>query len=148
MKEVLSFNIPLRLTPNKAYEEYIPRENGIAGQWIRPEDLDLYDSPNNICEFRIFDIPLDGGNPLIYEQTLLDIYKNQKRWNGRLNQIIKDIGIDNLNSTVNEYIGGQRLNCRQICQLDRCHYCELALKYDEILLKYKQNKGKDNDTNS
>lgn len=142
-KDVATFNIPVRLTPNKAYEAYIPRENGIAGQWIRPEDLELYDSvyPNAICEFRTFDIPLEG-NHLVYERTLLNIYKNEKHWDGRLINIIKDIGIDNLNSMVDADIGKHRLNCAQVCQLGRCHYCERALKVDKVVLQYKKNKEK------
>lgn len=142
-KDVATFNIPVRLTPNKAYEAYIPREDGVAGQWIRPEDLDLYDKayPNAICEFRTFDVPLEG-NHLVYERTLLDIYKNQKRWDGRLINIIKDIGVNNLNSMVDADIGKHRLNCAQVCQLGRCHYCDRAIKFDEVVLKYKEIKEK------
>lgn len=146
-KVVSFFGIPIRLTPNKAYEAYIPRENGIHGQWIRPEDLYLYDENNAICEFRTFDVPLEG-NHLIYERTLLDIYKNQKRWDGRLSNIIKDIGINNLNSMVDEDIGKHRLNCGQICQLGLCHYCERALKIDETILLYKKNKEKQRESSN
>lgn len=145
MHDVADFDIPLRITPNKAYENYIPRINGIEGQWIRPEDLHLYDELGLpvVCEFRSFGA-LEDGNPLIYERTLLDIYKNQKKWDGRLNQIIKDIGISNLNSMVDKEIGHRRLNCGHSCQLNRCHYCERALTNDEIILKYKENREKNN----
>lgn len=147
MNKVQQFEIPIRLTPNKAYEAYIPRKDGIHGQWIRPEDLYLYDAPytnlNNICEFRTFDIPLEG-NHLIYERTLLDIYKNQKKWDGRLINIIKDLGVNNLNSMVDEDIGKHRLNCGQVCQLGLCHYCDRALAFDEIVLQYQKNKEKKN----
>lgn len=151
MKDVATFDIPVRLTPNKAYEAYIPRKNGIAGQWIRPEDLHIYDEiglpQGTICEFRTFDVPLEGSH-LIYEQTLLDIYKNKQRWDGRLINIIKDIGVYNLNSMVDEDIGLHRLNCAQVCQLGRCHYCERAIEFDEVVLKYKENKEKQNESSS
>ena len=109
----------------------------------------LYDSvyPTAICEFRTFDIPLEG-NHLVYERTLLDIYKNQKKWDGRLINIIKDIGINNLNSLVDEDIGLFRLNCAQVCQLGRCHNCERALKVDEVVLQYKKNKEKRSESSS
>ena len=146
MSQVMTFNIPIRITPNKAYEAYIPRENGVCGQWVRPEDLELYEDYNieePVCEFRPFQTfanPDGDGNPLIYEKTLLDIYKNRKTWDGRLKYIIQDIGVDNFNSTIDEDFGQKRLNCGQTCQLNRCHYCDMAIKYDEIALRYKGNK--------
>ena len=36
-------NIPIRAVPNLAYDAYIPRENGICGTWIRPEDIKVYE---------------------------------------------------------------------------------------------------------
>ena len=142
MKELAAFNIPVRLTPNKAYESYIPRKDGINGQWIRPEDLHLYEKiglKDVICEFRTFDIPLEGSY-LVYEQTLFDIYKNKQKWEGRLCNIVKDLGVENLNSTIDEEIGYYRLNCHQACVFNRCHYCDIALRFDEMARLYKEKK--------
>ena len=36
--------IPVRAIPNASYEKYIPQENGVCGQWIRPEDVRLYEN--------------------------------------------------------------------------------------------------------
>ena len=46
----------------------------------------------------------------------------------------------NFNSTIDDDFGKKRINCGQVCQLNRCHYCDMAIRYDEIALKYKENK--------
>ena len=146
MSQVMTFGIPLRITPNKAYEAYIPRKDGICGQWVRPEDLPLYEDYSTseiLCEFRpfqTFERTDEESSPLVYERLLFDVYKNRKSWDGRLKYLIQDIGVENFNSTIDEDFGKHRLNCGQTCQLNRCHYCYQAIKYDEIALKYKENK--------
>lgn len=140
LKNVNKFGIPIRVTPNKAYDAYIPRKNGIFGTWIRPEDLNLYEKYVSICEFRIYDI-LFEGNPQIYEKTLLRIYRDLHEWNGDLKDIVKDIGVDVKNSTIHDAIGKRRLNCRQICQSkNHCHICEASLNFSNIVKKYKEKK--------
>lgn len=139
MADVATFGIPIRITPNKAFEEYIPRKNGgICGQWVRPEDLHLYEPYGaTICEFRTQDISVE--NPLIFERTLLHIYKDRKEWPGRLNNIVKDLGNNCYNIFLEEDIGKHRLNCKQICQLDKCHYCPQAMSFANTLEnKYKK----------
>ena len=39
MDTLSSLDIKFRMVPNVAYDAYIPRENGICGQWVRPEDV-------------------------------------------------------------------------------------------------------------
>lgn len=135
MKDVSSFGIPVRLTPNKAYDAYIPRSDGVCGQWVRPEDLPLYEQYGaTICEFRSFEAPVE--NHLIYERTMLHIYKDRKEWPGRLADLVKDLGNDAYNSLLEEDIGEHRLNCKQICQLGRCHYCQNAMSLSNTTLKY------------
>lgn len=132
-KDVASFGVPVRLAPNKAYDMYIPREDTICGQWVRPEDLHLYEEAfpaGIICEFEFKG--LTSGNFLIYERTLLKIYKEGK-WPGRLQSLIKEFSSNCINSLLDDDIGHQRLNCAQRCQLDKCHYCYMATKYAETL---------------
>ena len=135
LDNVSHFEIPIRVTPNKAYDAYIPHKDGICGQWIRPEDLDLYEPYATVCEFRTFDIQLDG-NYLIYEKTLLNIYKNEKKWTGSLNDIVKDLGLQTINPGTYDDLGKRRLNCKQTCQLNRCHFCLQALKFGDTVKKY------------
>ena len=39
---VKQLGIPLRAIPNIAHLDDIPRQNGIYGNWIRPENIDDY----------------------------------------------------------------------------------------------------------
>ena len=138
LSHVKTFNIPIRITPNKAYDAYIPRKDGIAGQWVRPEDLKLYeDYGATICEFRTFEIP-NVQNHLIYERTLLHIYKDRKEWPGPLSYIIKDLNNDANNSLLEEDIGIKRLTCGQKCQLDLCHYCHRAFDLANTIAQLKK----------
>lgn len=44
-------NIPVRLCPNLAFDAYVPRADGICGQWIRPEDTAVYEQYVDAYEF-------------------------------------------------------------------------------------------------
>ena len=44
MKAFSNSNVKVRMCPNIAYEAYIPRENGLYGQWVRPEDIEYYEN--------------------------------------------------------------------------------------------------------
>lgn len=48
---VAAIGIPLRVVPNVAYYAFIPRDEGVCGSWIRPEDLHLYESYIAAIEF-------------------------------------------------------------------------------------------------
>ena len=42
--------------PNVAYYAFIPREDGVCGSWIRPEDLNLYEPFIDVIEFEDCDV--------------------------------------------------------------------------------------------
>jgi hypothetical protein len=46
-----NFDITIRMSPNIAYYAFIPRENGIVGGWVRPEDVELYEEYIDVFEF-------------------------------------------------------------------------------------------------
>lgn len=48
--------IKLRVVPNVAYYAFIPREDGVCGSWIRPEDLNLYEPFIDVIEFEDCDV--------------------------------------------------------------------------------------------
>jgi hypothetical protein len=48
--------IKLRVVPNISYYAFIPRDNGVCGSWIRPEDLELYEPYIETIEFEDCDI--------------------------------------------------------------------------------------------
>ena len=70
-------DMKFRMVPNVAYDAYIPRYDGICGQWVRPEDVHVYEQYVNTFEFIT--------DSLEKERTLLKIYKNElKRIQKRL----------------------------------------------------------------
>ena len=128
--------IPIRLHPNIAYDAYIPRENGICGQWIRPEDEHIYDEYVDTFEFIT--------NDLEKEKTLLHIYKDNKYYNGNLNLLFTNFNVNVDNRALPENIGELRANCGQRCMSQgTCHFCENGIKFSNNIRErhYKELKG-------
>lgn len=130
-------NAYIRLIANVAYNAYIPRENGVCGAWIRPEDVIYYEPYVNALEF--------DGVDLTAEKTLLHIYKDNKEWPGDLNFLIKNLNYNVDNRALPDGFGSVRIRCGQRCMKNNiCHYCESAFKYARIIQeKYNETKTKD-----
>lgn len=115
-------NIPLRICPNLAYDAYIPRENGIYGTWVRPEDIPTYEQYIDVCDFIT--------DELSKEATLLHVYKENKTWPGNLFLLFTNFGIHVDNRAIPDEIGEMRANCGQRCMENgACHFCETAMKF-------------------
>ena len=126
-------NIKFRMIPNVAYDAYVPRRSGMYGQWVRPEDVQYYESGIYVFEFE------DAG--LEKERTLYDIY-TKGVWNGNLNLLITNLNIDVDNRALPEEIGEIRANCKQRCmQTGTCHFCETVFLFEKSLREYKNNKA-------
>lgn len=128
-------NIPLRMCPNLAYDAYIPREHGLYGSWIRPEDIDTYGQYIEVCDFM--------ASTLDEEATLLHIYNENKQWPGNLNLLLKNFNINVDNRSILSEVGQIRMNCGQRCmEGNGCDLCELAIRFADALRKehYKRNK--------
>ena len=120
------FNCKFRMVPNVAYDAYIPRINGICGQWVRPEDVQHYE--NGIYVFEFEDANLDK------EQTLYDIYAEKSEWKGNLNLLITNLNVEADNRGLPNEIGEARANCGQRCmQTGACHLCETAFMFERTL---------------
>ena len=120
MNVVKNAGVPIRLIPNLAYGDGLPREDGMCGTWIRPEDLDLYDVYAEAVEFT--DCNVDK------EQALYRIYAEQKAWPGELGMIITNLNHSALNRMILPEVTESRLNCGQKCQeTGSCKICERAL---------------------
>lgn len=133
MDKIKSFHIPIRAIPNIAYDAYIPRENGIYGQWIRPEDISVYEEYVSVCEFKDADLTKEGA--------LYRIYAEEQKWPGDLNMLITNLNLECNNTVVYKDLGLKRLNCRQICQEgSSCRYCERALTFGDTVKEYKESK--------
>lgn len=116
--------IPVRLCANLAYDAYIPRENGICGQWIRPEDIVKYEQYVSAIEF--------VAPELQREQVLLHIYKDNQTWPGNLNLLFTNFNYNVDNRALPEELGEMRMNCGQRCMENgHCHFCTTAVKFAE-----------------
>lgn len=119
-------NIPIRLCANLAYDAYVPRRDGICGQWIRPEDMEAYSAYVSAIDF--------VSDSLDKEATLLDVYKFDKTWPGNLNLIFTNFNYNVDNRLVPEDLGEIRMNCGQRC-MDRgtCHLCWNGLQLSNFI---------------
>lgn len=119
-------NAYIRLVANVAYQPYIPRKDGICGQYIRPEDIKHYAPYVNTIEF--------GDVDLTAEKTLLTVYKTDKNWPGNLNLLIKNLNYNIDNRAIPEEFGAMRVRCGQRCMKNgTCHYCMNAFKFSTAL---------------
>jgi hypothetical protein len=114
-------SIPIRLLVNDANMDSIPRENGICGFWVRPEDVPVYESYVSVFEFYSTSLREEAG--------YLKIYAEDRNWPGNLNLLIHNFKVNVDNRGIPEDIGTIRLNCGQRCATGLCHICENAIKF-------------------
>ena len=130
--------IPLRMVVDSARPSYLPQNtkySGVRGQWVRPEDCNLYATRINCFEFK--------PNSLRAEECMLDTYRNQK-WPGNLNMLIENLEFDVDNRAIPEELGERRMNCGQRCWSgSACCLCERALKFAEAMRKEKITRAKE-----
>ena len=132
--KVNEVGIKIRVVPNIAFYAYIPREDGVCGSWIRPEDLHLYENYIETIEFEDCDLKK--------EQALYRIYFEQKSWPGDLGMIITNFNHTGVNRMIPEDLTKARMTCGQRCQEGKhCRLCYTYLKLanPELLSSYKPN---------
>lgn len=123
-------DVKVRLIANLCYDDYIPREDGIKGTYVRPEDVKVYEPYVDTLEFRT-----DG---LTQESTLLEIYK-RGTWGGNLNRLLTNLNCDVDNRGIPDEFAPARIQCRQNCmRTGGCHFCETAIKFTKTLSKHKK----------
>lgn len=123
----------IRAIPNIAYDDVYPRENGIAGTWIRPEDLKMYEPYIETIEFNDADLQK--------EKALIRIYWEEREWPGELQLLITNLNYPGVNRMIPSDITEKRLNCRQTCMSNKkCHICKLALQLANpgLMQEYKE----------
>ena len=128
MDRLKKLNTQIRLTPNQPWLSLVPRENGICGQWIRPEDLYLYDSlPDPIVEFDLCRVQ--------EEEALYRIYSEDHKWPGPLSYLVQNLNDNALNRLLEKGIGITRMNCGHKCQdpIGSCRICPNAFKLANML---------------
>ena len=125
--------IKIRALPNIAYDDSYIRNNGVAGTWIRPEDLLMYDDYIDVIEFQ-------DANPQ-KEQALVRIYWQNREWPGDLRTLITNLQYSGVNYLLSSEITEKRLNCRQMCMANhKCKICHtmLQLANPSLLEEYKK----------
>lgn len=133
MENVAAIGLPIRFIPNIAYYAIVPRENGVCGSWVRPEDLALYEPYIDIIEFEDCDIKK--------EQALYRIYMEQHVWSGDLGLIITNLNYPGVNRMIPPELAEHRIKCQQKCMVDsKCKLCYryLDLANPDILRPYKK----------
>lgn len=131
MDKVALLDTQIRLVPNQPYLSVVPRDdNGICGQWIRPEDLHWYYDklPNMMIEFDFCRVS--------EEEALYRLYAEQHNWPGPLSMIIHNLDDGALNRLLEKGIGLARMNCGHKCQdpTGSCHICPNAFKLANMVL--------------
>ena len=132
--------IPLRMVVNVAHPVYLPTNgtHGICGQWVRPEDANLYATRINCFEF-------DECATLKEEEVLLNTYKSGT-WPGNLNLIIKKLDFNVDNRAIPEELGERRMTCGQRCWSGSgCHLCVSAFRFADQIRKEHLRRSKKDD---
>lgn len=123
LSKVKEFDIPVRLAPNVAYyDNWIPKENGLYGSWIRPEDIDLYEGLIDTIEF--------AASSSVSEEAYYRVYCEDKRWPVDLSNFIVNYGkIPGENAYIPRSFTEARLVCGQKCQTgSSCRICNKAVQ--------------------
>lgn len=130
-------DIPCRMVVNDPKPLHMPVADTIKGQYVRPEDISVYEEWIDCVEFKT--------ESLKEESAYFKLYSEQKNWPGNLNLIIKDLGMNVDNRGILEDFGERRANCGQRCMEGRgCGYCKLALEFTEKVRAIAKNRNIDN----
>lgn len=99
--------------------------------FIRPEDLYLYQNYIDTFEF------YTNGFPLSRLNTLYEIYVKDKKWFGKLNQIIVGYNGEEDSKFIISNFGEKRLNCGKRCfqesQELTCNICDRIIELSNTL---------------
>lgn len=127
------FSITKRIVANIAHEGYLSNVDGIAGSWIRPEDVEKYEDVFDIIEFA-------DCNENKKEEALYRIYAEQHEWPGRVDMIISNIDTIAVNRMIPDEFAERRKNCGQRCMKAdlSCRICHrlLYLANPELMGEY------------
>lgn len=105
------------------------KKSNIQSAFIRPEDVDKYETFIDILDFRTNDIEM--------EKVLFDIYK-RGYFHNNLKELVKQVHSDINNTLIPKDFAEMRLNCTQKCRIPfhSCHFCERMLLLTTTLRQY------------
>lgn len=127
-----SKNIQIRCFPNVAQSRW-KQTPALKKFFIRPDDIEIYEKYIDICEF------FGKENSLA---TYYEIYSKDKKWSGKLNEVILDFNSEIDNRFLIPSFAGRRINCGKRCLKGHpCRICEATeqlsatLEEKKIILK-------------
>lgn len=115
LHKVKLLNIPIRAIPVYSYLDGFPRDDGVCGNWFRPEDVEAYSLYIDTIEF--------GYQPEKREQALFRIYAKEHEWPGELGRLVSDLNYVGINRMLNPEYTMKRMNCGMICAESKCSIC-------------------------
>lgn len=126
---VKAYQKPIRLVANLCFNDFIPREEGICGTYIRPEDVSQYEKYVDTLEFF-------SNNDWKKESTLFKIYKQDRGWPGNLNLLLTNLKYNVDNRGIPTEFAAARMQCRQSCmRKGTCKFCYNAMNFSRSLDK-------------
>lgn len=121
-------NIQIRVFPNVCQSSWLETDT-LKTFFIRPEDIDEYESYVDVIQF------FDDGKKL---DVLYDIYHNDKKWFGKLNEIIIGLDSDIDSRYIIPRFAQKRIKCGKECfKNGRCKMCERVNDLSKTLQKAK-----------
>ena len=125
MDRIKKFNIPIRIIPNTCFETNIPRENGVCGTWVRPQDTYLYEDYVYMFEFK--------AEHLKQYTTLYEIYAEKQEYIHNMNILFPGFNYSILAISIPTELPESRLNCGQVCAEGRCALCTKAFTLGNLI---------------
>ena len=137
LDKIDNFDITIRMSPNIAYYAFIPREDGIVGSWVRPEDVETYEEYVDVFEFEDCDKRK--------EEALFRTYAEQKSWPSDINNLITNLNYHASGKLILPDFAKVRMFCGQKCVSGfNCNICRrmLDLANNEKIRDFVKNREK------
>lgn len=118
-------NVKIRIYPNIAQSGFKGTED-IYKFFVRPEDIDIYEKYVDIYEILTSD--------KAKEKVFFEVYKNDKKWFGNLNELILDFDMDLDSKYIIPRFAEKRVRCGREClKGGNCAICQRIIDLSKNL---------------